>query len=124
MAKYMIHGVELDSKLEVERFLILREQEQRGEISDLVAHPSEFVLQEAFTDAWGTRHRKIGYRPDFLYTLPDGTRVAEETKPAGARAISNQRRDWRLRQKLAAARYPDLRWITWRPPSRLACRGC
>lgn len=61
-----INGIEFDSKKEAEYYLILKDREKKGEISDLkLQYPIE--IQPAFTDNHGKKIRAITYRADFYF---------------------------------------------------------
>ena len=96
--KTVVDGVKFDSKGEARRFCDLKIMERVGEISDLSLQP-EFVLQEAFTDSSGVKHREIKYRADFKY-LEGGKWVIEDFK--GVQTV-----EFRLKKKLFLKRYPE-----------------
>lgn len=64
--KVTYFGIAFDSQLEANRYLELREMQERGEITGLGVHP-KFVLQPAFTRENGEKVRAITYTPDFDY---------------------------------------------------------
>lgn len=119
------------STLEADRFLILLERQQQGEITDLARAP-RLELSPAFVDVAGVRWRAIHYTPDFTWT-EGGRRVYEEVKPAARRttslvvgldgtpraivktskAPSAARRDWVVRMAWAARRYPEAEFRVW-----------
>lgn len=55
-----------DSKKESEYYMIYKSLVASGIICDLRLQP-EFVLQEAFTDKLGVKHRAITYKADFAF---------------------------------------------------------
>jgi hypothetical protein len=76
--KTTVDGIRFDSKGEARRYGELRLMERAGVISKLTLQP-RFLLQEAFTDSEGKRHRKIEYVADFEY-MEDGRDVVEDFK--------------------------------------------
>ena len=106
-----ICGIKFASTSEAQTYLVLKGMQDRGEIAELELQP-HFVLQEAFTDEQGKRHREIGYTGDFrcLRLYPERLRMQDtvieckgyETEP------------WRIRRKLFAKRYPHIRLEVWK----------
>lgn len=72
------YGIAFDSQHEADRYLVLREMQERGEITALEVHP-KYTLQPAFTTDAGERVRAITYTPDFEY-ICGGVRVVEDVK--------------------------------------------
>lgn len=73
-------GIRFASKLEAARFQSLTLAQKAGEITGLKTHP-RFVLQEAFTDSAGAKHRAIVYEADFSYVdLRTGRECVEDSK--------------------------------------------
>lgn len=71
--KIEYNGETFDSKKEYEYYLILKDRERRGEISDLERQKT-FIIQEAFVSKTGEKIRAITYKADFTYydrTLKD-----------------------------------------------------
>lgn len=58
---------DFDSGEEYERWCTLKLWQQAGVISNLEYHPKTYMLQEAFTDQHGDKHRAITYTADFKY---------------------------------------------------------
>lgn len=95
-------GINFASKLESARFQALTLAQKAGEITGLKTHP-RFVLQEAFTDGAGTKHRAIVYEADFSYMdLRTGRECVEESKGFEGNRV------WRIKKKLFLYRYRDL----------------
>jgi hypothetical protein len=90
-------GHEFDSIAERDRYAELIGHEKVGFISDLELQP-RFVLQEAFTDITGEKHRAIEYVSDFRYKDKDGKVVVEDVK--GMKTLV-----YRLKKKLFIKRY-------------------
>lgn len=64
--KITYRGETFDSKKEFEYYLILKDREKRGEITDLKRQvPIE--IQPAFVDRQGNKIREITYKADFYY---------------------------------------------------------
>lgn len=94
-------GIRFASKLEASRFGELTLAEKAGEITGLKTHP-RFVLQEAFTDSAGTKHRAIVYEADFSYVdLRTGCEIIEDTKGVLTPAF-------KIKYKLFLYRYRDI----------------
>ncbi len=66
-------GITFDSKLEMERYIVLKAMKEAGEISELCFHIHIYKL-EVDDILIGT------YEPDFVYNK-DGNRVVEDVKP-------------------------------------------
>jgi hypothetical protein len=79
--KTTVFGITFDSKLEANRYMVLKSAEQEGIISDLkTQHPVIELLPKFKTDD-GKTWRPLKYIPDFSYTLREtGKRVIEDTK--------------------------------------------
>lgn len=88
--KVTIGGIEFDSKKEGMRWLLLKDMEHRGEISDLRRQVPFELLPSIYEDV--TVHlktkdkverklvqRAVHYVADFVYTK-DGTQIVEDTK--------------------------------------------
>lgn len=94
-------GLKFDSKGESVRFQELALAEKAGEIASLKTHP-RFVLQEAFTDSSGTKHRAIVYEADFSYVdLRTGQECIEDFKGVSTRLF-------KIKYKLFLYRYRDI----------------
>lgn len=96
------HGIWFDSAKEARRYDELLLLVVAGVISDLELQPT-FVLQEAYTESNGTKHRKMEYQGDFQYD-EKGVTVVEDVK--GSK--KTQTRDFRLKWKLFRNLYPKL----------------
>lgn len=72
-------GIVFDSQLEEQRYQVLKDMQEQGEIRNLVVHPA-FELQEAFRARNGKRYRAVTYEADFMYYAYNGTIVVEDTK--------------------------------------------
>lgn len=100
--KTTLYGITFDSQAEANRYLILRDMEQRGEISDLRVH-SCWNLLDAFVDAQGKKVRGIQYEDDFSY-MSDGQHVVEDVKGFKTPVF-------RIKEKLFKSRYPDVLFL-------------
>lgn len=89
--KVNICGIEFDSKKEGMRWLLLKDMERTGEISDLRRQVSFELLPAIYEDV--TVHlktkdkverklvqRAVHYVADFVYTDKEGNQVVEDTK--------------------------------------------
>jgi hypothetical protein len=107
MSKYhatptRVGNLKFASRLEAHRYQDLTLLEKAGEIAGLKTHP-RFVLQEAFTDSSGTKHRAIVYEADFSYVdLRTGKEIIEEVKGYSLN------RAWLLKKKMFLYRYRDV----------------
>lgn len=106
MNKFNAKRTELDGKVfaskgEANRYAELKLMERAGIIQNLDTQP-RFVLQEAFTDEEGNRHRAITYIADFRY-LENGLCVVEDFK-------GRETEVFKLKRKLFARRYPQYRF--------------
>lgn len=70
-------GIWFDSRLEANRYKILRIAEQSGYIANLKVHP-RYVLTDA-CEVQGVKQQAVTYAPDFEYEH-DGEIVTEDTK--------------------------------------------
>lgn len=91
-----IDGKTFSSKLEAERYLVLKARAAAGEIHALQIQP-RFELQPAFTDVHGKKHRAIYYVADFQY-VENGHVIIEEVK-------GHETAVWRLKKKLFLYKY-------------------
>lgn len=115
MAKIMLYGHLLESGIEADRYLILKDRERAGEITELEPHPV-FVIQEVGVDGAGKKINSRIYTADFRYREwvsvegrgPGSCVVVEEVKPANAKARSRTNAGWRLRYDAARAQNPDI----------------
>lgn len=74
-----VDGITFDSKKEADRYLVLKQMETEGLISDLILQP-EYLLLPKQVDADGRcLERSLSYRADFSYTR-DGETVVEDVK--------------------------------------------
>lgn len=97
-----VDGIRFDSQKEARRFLVLRERERRGDISDLRLQVN-FTLQEGYTTTAGNRVRPIVYRADFTYrdhTNPVVPLVVEDVKSKATKT-----RVYELKRKLLREKY-------------------
>ena len=88
---------EFDSILERDRFIILFDLQRSGEIYDL-RRQVKFVLIPKQTVNGKVAERECSYRADFVYRLPSGEMVVEDTK--GVRT-----REYVIKRKLLLERY-------------------
>lgn len=90
--KVQIHGIWFDSRMEAMHYLVLRDRERKGEISNLTCQPScDLVVNGKIIGA---------YTADFAYT-ENGVNVWEDVKGFKAR-------DFALRSKLFQALNIDI----------------
>jgi hypothetical protein len=102
--KTTMYGIRFDSKKEADRYLILRSEMNRGAIQDLILQP-KFILQCAFTDAMGEKHRQIEYWGDFQYfDKKKKCMVVEDVK-------GMQTEVYKLKKKLFLYSYQDILFL-------------
>lgn len=80
-----------DSQKEARRYDELSTLLKGGYISDLRLQQT-FTLQESYVDASGETVRAITYKADFVYTLPDGRQIIEDTKGVRTAAYKMKRK--------------------------------
>lgn len=110
-----VDGYSFDSKAEAKRYAELLLLEAAGRIEDLTIHPV-YLLQAAFRDASGRKHRAITYEADFSYTevldpqSVQGRAVAEDVK-------GHRTEVFKLKEKLFRFKHPhvDFRVLGLRP---------
>ena len=93
-----------DSRKERNRYLELKNQQERGIISGLECQ-KQFVLQEGFRDKDGKWQRPITYICDFFYQEGDEW-VVEDVKSR----MTQQLPVYRLKKKLFLRKYPEYRF--------------
>lgn len=112
--KVVVEGIQFDSKKEARRYQELRLLERAGEIHDLqrqvkfvlIPTQREFNGREMYKSGpkKGTFkpgriiEREVAYIADFVYFLPDNTRIVEDTK--GVRT-----KEYIIKRKLLLWRY-------------------
>lgn len=90
--KTRIDGIVFDSKAEAMHYLVLKDRQRKGEISDLSLQPKFYLVVNGL---------KVGtYTPDFMYQ-EGGQWVAVDVKGFKAR-------DFALRSKLFMALHPHI----------------
>lgn len=97
--KPIIDGIKFDSLMEGKYYVYLKEQLQKGAISNLTLQPS-YTLQEAFTKN-GKRFRPIIYIADFRYMDKDLNWIVVDIK--GKETV-----EFKLKQKMFEYKFPDL----------------
>lgn len=99
--KTRMYDVVFDSAAEAERYLALKDMQERGEITSLVLQP-EYVILPSFSSR-GEHIRSVKYRADFGYIEGD-RQVVEDVK--GGKATQTPL--FCLKAKLFRYRYPDI----------------
>lgn len=92
-------GMVFASKLEARRYSELIAMQRARLITGLKTQ-ERFTLQPAFVTRSGEKIRKIEYVADFVYRLPDGQMVIEETK-------GFQTDESKIKMKMVKYSYPD-----------------
>ena len=100
--KVTVDGFEFASRKEADYYCELKLRLKAGDIKGFSLQP-EFVLQEAFTDSMGNKHRAIKYTADFKVIHNDLSVEIVEVK-------GHKTRDYLLRKKLFLKRYPEFRF--------------
>jgi hypothetical protein len=72
--KVSIDGITFDSIRERERYIVLRQMQKSGEISDLRCGESYVVVPKS------VNFRQVKYKVDFVY-VKDGKEIFEDVKP-------------------------------------------
>lgn len=93
----IIDGHTFDSAKEARRYLVLKSQEEAGEISDLILQ-YEIMLQAGFVYR-GEKVQPIRYTCDFCY-VKDGKKYIEDVKSKITSRTADFRMRWRLLQGL------------------------
>lgn len=88
-----VDGKKFDSQAEYRRYLVLRNQEEAGEISSLILQ-CEICLLEGFTFQ-GEKVRPIRYTCDFCY-VKNGITYVEDVKSEATKKSEAFRIRWRL----------------------------
>lgn len=103
--KTEIDGIKFDSKKEAERYLVLKDLQDKKQIKSLVLQP-RFLLQDKFTKN-GKSYRKIEYIADFMYLEKvDGKwiEVVEDVK-ASKKFLTDV---YKIKKKLFEFKYENL----------------
>lgn len=96
-------GIVFDSRLEMRRYIELRDMERRGTIETL-ERQRKFVLQESFVDNTGKRQKEIAYICDFFYyDKGRGVYVVEDVKSEMTRKLAV----YRLKKKMFLHKFRD-----------------
>ena len=102
--KCQLDGHKFDSQAEMRHYLVLREMQRAGEITDLEVHP-KYRLLPSFRNKQGKKLRPVTYTPDFRYVDGKG-QVVEDVK--GRKATTTQA--FVIKSKLFQWRYRDVRF--------------
>lgn len=97
--KTEVDNVKFDSKHEAIRYKELKLLERAKQIKELELQP-RFVLQLAFTDNQGNKHRQIEYVADFKYK-EHGKEIVEDAKGMKTEV-------YKIKKKLFLYSYPDV----------------
>jgi len=97
--KVLLCGILFDSDGESKRYLYLRSELLKGNITDL-ALQVPYLLQEKFVDGEGKKVREIIYIPDFEY-IKDGKKYVEDFK--GVRT-----KEYIIKSKMFRYKYRDI----------------
>ncbi len=101
--KTIIDGHTFDSKKEAKWYINYKSLVADGHICDLKLQP-EFVLQEAFTDNQGNKHRAITYKADFAFFEWGSGEVVVDVK--SSKTFKTE--VYRIKKKLLLAKYRDI----------------
>jgi len=94
-------GEAFDSKKERDRYIMLKQEQKNGDITDLSLQP-RFTLLEAGTNSMGKKYRKTEYVSDFkYYDVKEKTWVVEDVKSKATRTPL-----YMLKKKLFFEKYP------------------
>lgn len=105
--KVVLNSIKFDSKKELEYYLKLKEEEEKGLIKNLKLQP-EFVLIDSFRDKKGKLERKCVYTADFEYIDCSNEEyyVIEIKSKYTAKLV-----DYILRRKFFKSKYPEINFI-------------
>ncbi len=93
-----IDGRRFDSKAEGRRYMLLKDMERKGEITDLECQVSYELLPAQCVD--GKKIRPCFYRCDFQYTNKNGVLVTEDVKSGPTKTA-----EYKIKAKMFAYRY-------------------
>ena len=77
--KTTVDGITFDSKKEAERYVVLKQMEKDGIISDLKLQPQYNLLPKQVDANGRCLERSLSYRADFSY-VRDGKTIVEDVK--------------------------------------------
>ena len=103
--KRTAYGNVFDSKKEMERYFVLRDLLRRKKIKSLKLQP-KFLLQGAFTDNKGKRHREISYIADFAYLELDANNYVTANVVEDSKGFLTE--IYKLKKKLFLYQYKDV----------------
>lgn len=101
-----VDGIRFASKKEARDYQTVKIAEKAGIITDLKLQP-KFLLQEAFTDQEGKKHRAVYYVADFQFRRQGEPRVVV----ADSKGMKTQA--YRIKSKLFQKQYPDYLFEEW-----------
>lgn len=99
------NGRIFDSKKEAERYNVLLEMQDRGEIKSLECQ-KEFLLIPAQTYQ-SKKYRKCSYIADFCYLDKDGNFIVEDVKGVTNGRSGTSTEVFKIKQKLLIQRYAE-----------------
>jgi hypothetical protein len=109
-ARRTVDGILFASAKEARAYVSLKIAQERGLIADLELQP-RFLLQAAFRDEHGKKHRKIEYVADFQFLRCFPDHMPDERVVVDTKGVATQ--VWRLKEKLFRARYSYLKLEIW-----------
>lgn len=89
--KTVVDGIKFDSKREADRYITLKNMQRAGQIADLHLQVP-FVLVPTQRINGKVIESMMKYIADFVYNLPDGRMVVEDSKGAKTRDYINKRK--------------------------------
>jgi len=102
--KTVVDGIHFDSKIEAERYKVLKLLKKCGNITNLEVHP-KFVLLKGFTDNKGKKVSQITYSADFRYIdLKTNSDIVEDVKSEA----TEKDKAFVIKWKLARYIYPEI----------------
>lgn len=115
--KTIVGGVSIDSRTEARRWLELIAMQQSGAISGL-QRQVRFEIVPAQPEY---KERRSEYVADFVYQLPDGTKICEDAKSKFTKKLPT----YILKRKLFKMRYCPEGWVfrEWVEPKKTTKRG-
>lgn len=107
----VVDGIEFDSTREANVYVQLKAQQMAGKIAHLELQP-EFLLQEAFRDSQGKKHRQVRYRADFEFFRIRPDHMTDQRVVVDVKGFATP--VFRLKEKLFRAKYPHISLEVWR----------
>jgi hypothetical protein len=112
LAKRTVDDILFDSQKEAQAYISLKIARDNGLIADLELQPL-FLLQAAFRDDKGKKHRKIEYRADFRFLRCLPGHMPDESVVVDVKSKGTMTQLFRVKWKMALSKYPQYKWEIW-----------